>query len=244
MFTPSRNKQWFCGKDTGRNCAQTSKARQVIAQLARERGASLDERACQKCRRPYKPHSIDQKTCGPDCPGKPEQRRICANPDCQSPDRAFTVPGNGVGKGLQIYCTKRCRDQVGRSRQGQRFRKYEGMTREEYERRGDAQTWRCLICGRRPEPDPRRRNLDPLPRLQVDHCHTTQQLRDLLCNNCNLALGLFTDSPELLSRAIDYIIMWRHVHAKEHVIIPDYFENSNAVLLNQPPESPARPPRR
>lgn len=39
----------------------------------------------------------------------------------------------------------------------------------------------------------------------VDHCHETGQVRGLLCNLCNQALGLFKDSPELLARATAYL---------------------------------------
>lgn len=41
--------------------------------------------------------------------------------------------------------------------------------------------------------------------LCVDHCHTTGQLRGLLCRACNLGLGKFKDSKELLKRAIEYL---------------------------------------
>lgn len=42
-------------------------------------------------------------------------------------------------------------------------------------------------------------------RLAVDHCHTTGKVRKLLCHNCNRALGLFKDNPELMRKAADYI---------------------------------------
>jgi len=39
----------------------------------------------------------------------------------------------------------------------------------------------------------------------VDHCHTTGEIRGLLCSTCNTALGLFKDSKALLSRANEYL---------------------------------------
>lgn len=42
-------------------------------------------------------------------------------------------------------------------------------------------------------------------RLAVDHCHTTNRLRGLLCSNCNTLLGLAHDDIKTLERAIEYL---------------------------------------
>ena len=41
--------------------------------------------------------------------------------------------------------------------------------------------------------------------LAVDHCHTTNKVRGLLCNACNRGLGLLDDSVEGLQRAVEYL---------------------------------------
>ncbi len=41
---------------------------------------------------------------------------------------------------------------------------------------------------------------------QVDHDHSTGKVRGLLCNSCNLALGMFKDSPEIILRAYSYLV--------------------------------------
>ena len=51
----------------------------------------------------------------------------------------------------------------------------------------------CAICG----------NSDK--RLHVDHDHATGKVRGLLCMECNVSLGKFKDSPELLRKAIVYL---------------------------------------
>jgi hypothetical protein len=33
-------------------------------------------------------------------------------------------------------------------------------------------------------------------KLAVDHCHTTDAIRGLLCSDCNNGLGRFRDDPE------------------------------------------------
>ena len=40
----------------------------------------------------------------------------------------------------------------------------------------------------------------------VDHDHVTGKIRELLCMDCNITLGLVKDSPEHLGRLITYIL--------------------------------------
>jgi len=62
----------------------------------------------------------------------------------------------------------------------------------------------CLIC-EQPE-----RSVNGLSgktkALAVDHCHTSGAVRGLLCSSCNIGLGLFQDSPELLLNAAQYLL--------------------------------------
>ena len=71
-----------------------------------------------------------------------------------------------------------------------------GITPEDYGRLHKAQDGRCAICR---EKEKTRR------RLSVDHNHTTNIVRGLLCAFCNVLLGLAKDDPKLLGRAIGYL---------------------------------------
>lgn len=41
--------------------------------------------------------------------------------------------------------------------------------------------------------------------LYVDHCHETGKIRGLLCNSCNVMLGLAKDNLLILENAISYL---------------------------------------
>ncbi len=45
----------------------------------------------------------------------------------------------------------------------------------------------------------------PPDTMHVDHCHKTLKVRGLLCQECNLSLGLARDNPETLRRLADYL---------------------------------------
>jgi Recombination endonuclease VII len=73
-----------------------------------------------------------------------------------------------------------------------------GITLAEYEALLAEQGGGCAICGAT-DPGSNRRY------LFVDHDHSTDLIRGLLCANCNLALGKFRDDPSLLRKAADYL---------------------------------------
>jgi hypothetical protein len=64
------------------------------------------------------------------------------------------------------------------------LRSYEDMLRR--------QDGVCAICARPP------RGKRP---LDVDHDHVNGRVRGLLCGNCNRAIGLLEENPELFDRA-------------------------------------------
>ena len=75
-----------------------------------------------------------------------------------------------------------------------------GMTIEEYEEKLKLQNNGCAICGINPSVIGRK--------LCVDHQHRTRQIRGLLCNKCNSALGWVENRNHLLEKCKEYLIKW------------------------------------
>ena len=74
--------------------------------------------------------------------------------------------------------------------------------RKQIEQAGRAKPLTCELC-------------DRTARLCYDHDHKTGRFRGWLCGRCNLGLGSFEDNPELLRRAINYIVL-NNIGAKLH----------------------------
>lgn len=51
-------------------------------------------------------------------------------------------------------------------------------------------------------------------RLSVDHDHETNQIRGLLCHNCNNGLGRFKDNKDLLCIAANYLELHKQANIK------------------------------
>ena len=102
--------------------------------------------------------------------------------------------------GRQVYCkpcyNRKISDAADRLYGGHRnfllMRRY-GINETELNRLLEKQHGLCAICREQPAE-------------HVDHCHHSGKVRGLLCFNCNGALGRFEDDPEILERAIEYLV--------------------------------------
>ena len=71
-------------------------------------------------------------------------------------------------------------------------RKRYKLDQDEYLKMVESQQSRCFICR-----DERK--------LHVDHDHTTQKVRALICRDCNLMIGYAGEDPLILSAVIQYL---------------------------------------
>ena len=89
-------------------------------------------------------------------------------------------------------CRKKAASKAAHER---RVRTTYGLGPGEYDKLFEAQDGKCAICR-----EPRSQ------RLSVDHCHTTNRVRGLLCRRCNgRLLTAARDRPEVLRNAADYL---------------------------------------
>ena len=77
------------------------------------------------------------------------------------------------------------------------LKKY-GLTPEQWLAMYDGQYGRCAICSTKP------RNGKYSRSLAVDHCHTSKNVRALLCYSCNNKIKAFED-PTWYRKALDYL---------------------------------------
>ncbi len=78
-----------------------------------------------------------------------------------------------------------------------------GFSHIEYEKLVKEQNNKCKICN---EAETRAgRKEGTTMRLILDHCHTTNKVRGLLCHQCNVLIGFAKDSTDILESAIIYL---------------------------------------
>ena len=70
-----------------------------------------------------------------------------------------------------------------------------GLSKEDYERFVEENLGACPIC----------QNPPGKKGWVVDHDHVTGKVRGLICQACNVGIGVFHDDPEIMERAAAYL---------------------------------------
>ena len=152
---------------------------------------SLAPLACIVCGAMFAPYRASQRTCSRLCRSRQPHIKAADRGRQQRPDykerknAARRIGANPSRRAVNLRSN---------------LRQY-GVTPEWYEAKLAEQGGQCAICGRTPPPGA----IKSASRLHVDHCHDSANVRGLLCNRCNPALGLFDHNPELLEAAAAYL---------------------------------------
>jgi len=81
-------------------------------------------------------------------------------------------------------------------RKNQKLVKAYGITLAQKMEMIENQNNKCAICNI---------DLNSIKSAHVDHCHTTNKVRGILCTKCNPGIGYFQDNLKLLKSAIKYL---------------------------------------
>jgi hypothetical protein len=92
---------------------------------------------------------------------------------------------------------KKSRDANPEQTKNLRLKSVYGITLENFKAMQVAQSNRCAICQKD-------FGAEYSNRPHVDHCHTTEVVRGLLCDRCNVGLG-FLEHSEFVSSALVYL---------------------------------------
>ena len=121
-----------------------------------------------------------------------------------------------TNKGYSSYCTL-CSRELGKKYYNPEYgkKRYEktrdsirnnnlknkfGITLDDYNNKLKNQEGKCMICNINMEQTGKN--------LAVDHNHSTGEVRDLLCGNCNAAIGFLQENVEIAKKAVEYLMRW------------------------------------
>lgn len=113
-------------------------------------------------------------------------------------------------KNLRNNICKKCKNKLQQDKRNknpikERLRKIKEykITEDQYKEMFLSQDNKCAICNNSEKSLTNKG--DRFKNLAIDHCHSTNKVRGLLCINCNQALGKVKDNIEILKSMIAYL---------------------------------------
>lgn len=120
----------------------------------------------------------------------PTGPRVALEVLCGHPERPH------AGKNKCLECFRKFRSSFyiykGARQKSARIKALYGVTESEFNQMFEVSFGLCQICKTEPG-------------LSIDHDHSTNKIRGLLCGNCNRAIGLFYDNLSILKNACAYL---------------------------------------
>jgi hypothetical protein len=106
----------------------------------------------------------------------------------------------------KIYLRRKQKPVEKQRRDGYYIKSRYGISLDDYNKMLIERDFCCDICGYKQPPSATKQE-----RLYIDHCHTKNKVRGLLCFYCNTALGYFKDDIETIDKSIKYLEKWKDV---------------------------------
>lgn len=181
----------YCGK----RCRLLATKRRI--KIRQNKFVSGDIRLCSECGAEFKTRVPKHIFCSDKCQRASYKKRMAVIPKKKKCivcgiDFMPNTPSHRI-------CSNKCIRVRGRN---SRLAANYGMVGDDFARLFNKQGSKCAIC-----------QTTDAKRWSVDHDHSCcsgektcgKCIRGILCFNCNLALGIFRDSTETISRALSYI---------------------------------------
>lgn len=152
---------------------------------------------CIGCSVSFTPETPWSKYCSKKCQWRSSQKKFRAS---KAVKKSCVFCGTRfLPKGAKKYCSKKCRVRASQRAWAEKYRVSTfGVTLDSYDEQLVRQNGRCYLCGST-EPGGVKN------RFAIDHNHETGSVRGLLCDKCNLALGLINDRVDVLENMISYL---------------------------------------
>ena len=147
-------------------------------------------RRCGQCGAEYErgPQSIYcSRTCAVKAGNQRRLRKVRVDARCDFCDTPFQSENYQT-----LYCSKPCKSRAADLRR--RLKIYD-ISKVEYTALLEKQKHRCGVCGCHLT----------FGKAFIDHDHQTNAVRGILCNSCNLGIGLLGDTFEAVRRATEYL---------------------------------------
>jgi endogenous inhibitor of DNA gyrase (YacG/DUF329 family) len=98
-------------------------------------------------------------------------------------------------------CSRRCKD-LRRNRRDKDLRQRYGITEDDFNQMYADQEGKCAICSSPIKPTGNRADGVAC----VDHCHATGEVHGLLCVPCNTGIGSLGENPDIVLKALQYLL--------------------------------------
>jgi len=145
-------------------------------------------------------------------PLDPQVSKICASCNTERSPQEYSF-NKTARDGLQSICRDCAREA--------RFKKDYGISIEYYNQILEEQDGKCAICHITQNENVINNKSGEPARFAVDHCHRTGNVRGLLCDRCNRALGALRDNPKSAENAAAYLRSGGSIKQKGHLITSD-----------------------
>lgn len=197
-------------KEAERGIIPTAEERLAVHNLKIER-KRLWARMIKWCKGLHRWESIEQfLSAVGDVPHQESRLIPIDNKKSLGPDNfRWTFPGEDTRSEIAKLKAKERDDNPERYRDGHLRRKFKSSHKIYVEKLLE-QKGVCAICG---NPETRADQYGRISEFQVDHNHTTREVRGLLCFACNTAIGQMKEDVGRLQSAIRYLEKWNCVES-------------------------------